>query len=216
MKYKFHNREFKSKKAIQGYIGTIIKDIPLCVDIYPSDKHFDFLMELVNVHRDKAEKIGCGIKCFYFIRDFYSNKQLNIMRTDDTSIDMSYNYDKITKNDKRSDNHSLDNALRNAINNQIQEERRKKTKPFICNICNDNLSQFQIDHIYPFLKIKQEFLQSKPKLEIPYVFDEGIDLSCVFRKEDINFQDEWEKFHKLKATYQILCGPCNSRKGATY
>ena len=91
-KYLFDNVKFTSKKKVDDYIreikNKIINEENILI-IKPDDKYFSFLMEIVNNHVFKEDKIGCGIKHFYFVLDCYKHYQLRIERTDNSNIDIS-------------------------------------------------------------------------------------------------------------------------------
>ena len=67
MKHTFNNRVFHSKKAIDEYIREDKNDFlknEKGFKIGPGHILFPFFKEIVNVHNDKDEKIGCGIDFF--------------------------------------------------------------------------------------------------------------------------------------------------------
>lgn len=70
----------KCKEILYKYdIGEIIID----------DDHI-FLLELINKHPFKDQKIGCGIEYFYISISEYKNRMFKIMRTDGSNTDFSY------------------------------------------------------------------------------------------------------------------------------
>jgi hypothetical protein len=216
MKYCFNERYFQSKKAVDDYIRNVknqIIDETKNEEILPDNKWFHFLMNIVNVHNDKIEKIGNGIHSFYFIKDMYKNDQLRIKRNDLTTIDCSCMYSKITqKKEYQIINKNLNDALRHAINDQIFNYKNFQELPLKCNYCNDE-NNCEIDHIKPFHLIKSEFL-SINKNKIPVEFYDDVENSCkrIFKQSDKDFENKWSQFHKEQATYQVLCKACNRKK----
>lgn len=216
MKYYFNKLYFSSKKAVDDYIRKIKNQIIIetgNAEILPNDKWFDFLIEIVNVHNDKIEKIGNGIHSFYFIKDIYKNDQLRIKHNDLSTIDCSYMYSKITqKNEDQIMNRYLNEALRNSIKDQMFDYKKKQLI-LKCNYCGDENS-CEIDHVKPFHMIKTEFLKTINKDEIPLEFEDDIENSCsrIFKQCDQEFENKWTQYHKEQATYQVLCKTCNRKK----
>ena len=212
MKYTFNNTSFTSKKAVDEYIrnirNTLVNNETLIIN--PTDEYYPVFNELVEIHYHKNEKIGPGIKFFYFTKDYYKNYQLRIRRIDDTDVDISYQFSKITLGPSYNDN--LNSALRRAVDNQILKYKNTldKTKLF-CNICKIKLDSFEIDHVTSFYSIKHEFINDNPP---PKEFYDDIENTCskIFKKEDHDYKIKWQQFHKSKAIYQVLCLPCNRKK----
>ena len=218
MKYTFNNKVFKNKKDVDVYIRSIKKEIVQdgeSLVIGANDKWFDFLMEIVNVHNDKVEKIGIGISYFYFVKDKFNNDQLRIVRKDLSTIDCSCMYSKITQQDElRKYNNNLNSALRNAVKEQIISFKNNQKLPLKCSQCGDT-NNCEVDHVKPFHYIRSEFLKTANKDEIPLKFKDDVDDTCmaVFESSDNEFVNKWAEFHRDNASYQILCKTCNRKKG---
>lgn len=216
-KYVFDNKNFKSKRDVDVYIRKVKNEIVNETgnsEIRPNNKWYHFLMEIVNVHNDKIDKIGNGIEFFYFIKDVYKNDQLRIKRIDETTIDCSYLYSKITqKNEEIILNNHLNTALRFSINDQILNYKNKQPLPLKCNYCGDD-KNCEIDHVKPFHCIKADFFKTVNKSEIPIDFDDDIENSCsrTFKNRDKDFENKWKNFHSEHAVFQVLCRYCNRKK----
>lgn len=216
-KYTFNGEMFASKKAVDDYIRKIKnKLIKSQVGIMREDHEmFSFFKEIVMVHNEKDEKIGSGIDYFYFIVDTYGNDQLRIRQIDGNDIDCSYIYSRITKA-RRNTDEFLNMALRNAIRDQIVAFRRG-VETLQCVQCGDGRN-CDIDHIKPFSVIRNDFLKTVTKPEIPIDFydDEENTCSSFFKMNDEDFERKWTEYHRLNATYQVLCRNCNLKKGKKY
>ena len=85
------DKTFKTKSEAKDYIRDIIKKSCLFDLIDEDHKHFDFFVELINRHPNFEEKIGSGIKSFYFYLDNYYKKVLGITRIDGSDVSVSRN-----------------------------------------------------------------------------------------------------------------------------
>ena len=221
MKYTFDNRIFNSKKAVDVCIRDVKNDY-LKTERYnvinSSHKLFPFFEELVSVHNDRDDKIGCGIEYFYFVKDGYGNDQLRICRTNRSTIDCSCVYSKITQRNEQSNyNLNLNSALRDAIRDQIHAFFEKQEFPLQCFICSSG-DKCEIDHIIPFHHIRDEFFKIIDKDKIPTQFDDDLGNTCcrVFKQDDADFKEKWKTHHQNMATFQVLCKTCNRKKGGQY
>ena len=110
-------------------------------------------------------------------------------------------------------NTNLEEALRHEIRPQIEEYREMYKNSHICAHCDHQFppEELDVDHVYPFAKIKKEFLESYGKEFI---------MKCVYKERAVHRLDDWSpddevypdspreawvRFHKERATYQMLC-----------
>lgn len=113
--YIFNNQSFKTKLDVDNHISSIknkylFEEYEVGKEILPDHILYPFFMELVNNHYDKDNKIGVGVKYFYFEKDEYKTLQLRIKRLDDTDVSCSCKYSKIT-NHKRQKNINSNNII---------------------------------------------------------------------------------------------------------
>lgn len=212
--YFFDNLNFKNKKEVDIYIRNkkkeIFKKVGLLKNMDCESPYFNFFMEIVNSHHNKEQKIGGGIEYFYFDNDFFNNTQLGIKNKEGFS-NISCIYSKITRKLENCKNSFLTDVMRNAIYPQILQYKLMLSKPFFCYNCNSEASKFHIDHIYPFSKIRDDFLISVKNYKIPNKFRK-IENTLDFLDEDQNFKDDWIKYHFQNVSLQILCKECNLSK----
>jgi hypothetical protein len=98
-------------------------------------------------------------------------------------------------------------ALRYAVKPDM-DDFRAAAEPRACRVCwfAEDLST---DHIKPpFLEIATAFLERYPDIELREV------QGCGDLIASVDIEAEWIAFHAARATYQLLCRSCNSRKGA--
>jgi hypothetical protein len=197
---------YKTKIATQKAIQAKIKELNLCsID----ERHFDFsfFCDLIFLHENRENKIGCGLKQFHIRHNAmnYNERTLFVERIDGTEESWSY---KACLNIKQND---LTAALRSAI--EPQTELYKTFAKRECCYCNTLLGPFHTDHkTTPFSKIKDDFLKTTKK-EPPKKFGkDNIKFNVIFLDIDTEFKNEWFLYHQSVADYQILCASCNIKK----
>lgn len=98
-------------------------------------------------------------------------------------------------------------ALRYAVAGEMRAFL-SSVEPRRCRKCDTDVD-LAADHAHPpFIQIANKFLETRRPLQLRQVPGAG-DLIG-----DINVEADWIAFHAARATYQVLCRPCNSRKGA--
>lgn len=108
----------------------------------------------------------------------------------------------------------LTSAMRNAVRRQAMGWKRIQGRAICCARCKSS-SHLHVDHLCPpFIEIQTSFLAGRD--DVPVNFD-MCSKTCVskFRKEDATFKRHWQRYHKARATYQLLCRTCNAQKGAS-
>jgi 5-methylcytosine-specific restriction endonuclease McrA len=101
--------------------------------------------------------------------------------------------------------------MRDEINYQIQNFKQEAI--YKCCICKtfDKTVEYHADHIIPFSKIKDDFLNEN-ELPIPVKFKDGINGTKLFIYDDYEFKNNWTKYHLHNTQLQILCQRCNLKK----
>lgn len=98
-------------------------------------------------------------------------------------------------------------ALRHAVSYDLRDFRLSVTNPS-CAVCG-NTEDLTTDHMEPtFIEIAMAFLKLHPSFALRKV------RGCCDLIQDMDLEAEWVTFHAGRATYQLLCRGCNSRKGA--
>jgi len=213
-KYIISGISFSSKKAIEDYTRAKIRLLGECI-ISQDHDDFSFFSHLFKHHPEQEEKIGCGIAEIH-IRPNPNDGTPNhivIKRLDDSEIPISWV--SACKMRPMTNNESLNHALRYTIKPQILEYRRSLGTYPSCADCKQ-IGVIQIDHIYPFHRIRDEFFEST-SLPKPTSFDtDPITRHEKFKEEDKQVKEAWEIFHKSFLTnLQPLCVPCNLKKSGS-
>jgi 5-methylcytosine-specific restriction endonuclease McrA len=200
--YPLGSLRFHTKIALKNYVKPIIDSLGIC-EILPDHKHFQFLYDLFKNHPEYDEKTN-GKQIIKFSRKIaVYNSLVMFFHTDEKEEDFSWDICCFNFKSKKDD---LNNALRNAIKDHIDEYRNTLTDPE-CVLCKSK-EKIQIDHIYPFSKIRDEFIIGRE--DIPSKFDGNI---CrQIKQEDDVFKQAWIEHHNKIATYQPLCKKCNLKK----
>ena len=84
-----NDKLFKTKKSAEDFIRTILYKYPLNSCLVGDD--LTFICSLLEMHPNKEEKVGVGIKSIIVEKDTTFNKttHFSIIRTDDSKIDFS-------------------------------------------------------------------------------------------------------------------------------
>ena len=213
MPISFCENMFKNQKSVQEFIKNTIEQCKFYELIDKNHIHFNVFTALLKVHFHREHKLGNGVKHFYFAHNLYRKKELQIVRIDNSEVSMSCTYSKIIKDNNPYQD--LRAAMRYSICDQIQIWKQQQVTPFICQMCFNQISLIQADHIYPFSRMVTDFLD-KNKYEIPTELFKNKHNMLEFRKEDNEFQTAWTEYHYEFATFQILCIKCNCKKGDKY
>lgn len=206
--------EFDSKSEAEHYVNRKLYS--------PSfDGHEQLWFDLLDRHPDKENKTGIGVDYFFVTKNKITPKylQLNVMRLDETSVDISWK--KCISQKDKTDMALLKEAMRLAIMPQIMNFKDiigsiHPIDTYPCQLCGvdlKNRNDIQIDHVgKKFRDIAKEFIESQS--EWPKEFDDCPRSNAAkFKPEDIKFEVEWGEFHLHRASYRVLCGPCNVKEG---
>ena len=136
-----------------------------------------------------------------------------IKRIDESIIDFSWVY--CCQFKIRPSTTDLYTAMRQAIAPDMIKFKKEQfeLQCSLCQVSDLDYSDYHVDHNEPpFRTIRDNFI-SLPGSLIPLNFG-----SCpqtyasVFRDDDIDFKNNWIKFHNDSCTLQILCRECNLKK----
>lgn len=199
------NTKQQAIKFTRDLIIVLENDIVDC-----DNNYYTFFENLISNHPEAEEKIGCGIKYFFFNRNILNNAlQTNIRRVDNSTVNFSWI--SCCNSKGKTINQSLISAMRNSIAYQSIEFRDLAIMK--CRYCGDEGCDMHIDHeTIPFKTISKNFLELHSD-GVPSSFDkcEKTNLT-MFKKTDIDFANDWNAYHKKLANLQVLCKTCNLKK----
>ena len=206
--------DFESTDALRTYVMQLIRTIGLAQSLATSyPPAYVFLHALFQRHPDAVRKQVSQIVDIH-IQKFPKARMMTPLpiqdhqfvivkadRTTDTISWISCVNQTTTSSDKL-----LIWAMRYAIAGQIRDYRNRfRSVP--CAMCGSR-ENLTVDHIRKFRDLKAEFLVSHPNP--PTEFAKNEDNQTVFRREDFEFERQWQHFHKTNAKLQILCYDCNA------
>ena len=201
---------FKTKKECKTHMRQLMQKLDAGTIIDKNDKLFNFFVDLIHRHVEKDIKIGCGISHFLIELNMWKNKNIRLVRTDDSSIDFSW----VCAIDKKSKNSYdlLRQAMRFKILNQIQDYKNLFESPYSCNICKILTETVDVDHYgIEFQALVDNFINENP--EYPETYDdEPLFHVAVFKQCDNEFAKKWEEYHKRYSKLQLLCVDCHKKK----
>ena len=202
-KNKFENY---TKKDLKFYTKNIINKIGLCNSIkncYPLC--YDLFLYLITRHPNYPNKFGNVID-FKIKYNPKFKKQLDIIFVKENGDEDNVSIIKKCIMGKKKNN--LNIAMRNSICSQISDFRRKNIRK--CVKCKSK-KNLEVDHKYPQFNILcKNFL--KTQKYIPKNFIDNEFHSKIFKKEDINFENNWYNYHKSNCNLQYLCKKCHNLK----
>lgn len=111
----------------------------------------------------------------------------------------------------------LYSAMRTAVRRQMAVWRNSPAaRPKRCARCGKRGTRkapMQVDHLAPsFMQIRDAFLAAETAPP-PTRFGYGARAASAFLPDDVTFARRWQRFHQARASYQLLCKPCNASKG---
>ncbi len=205
------NKEFKTIKELKAFTKQLLKNRGVC-EINRSDNDFNFFIDLyfrkpsnmINIeNKDKIQKFKIGLNP---IKKDEPNHMLIIIN----NKEYVFSWNKCCEAKNTEDDTKLKEACRSSIEEQTRD-------CWINNICCNNCKKpkqngFQVDHINEFSNIFNEFIDSTT-LKIPINFDSDPYTSqYIFKKDDNNFKQSFQIYHKENALLQLLCIDCHKEK----
>jgi len=206
--------EFDTNEELRDYTIRIIRQAGLCKSLkqtYPDI--YTFFVSLFNRHPEKERK-EVSLITDISIRRFpksnphqplpVSDHQFFIIKNNGKEDSISWNTcvrGEINPVEKR-----LNWAMRRAIEDQIRDFKSKNFNP--CEFCKATLN-LTVDHIIKFKQLKDDFIILNPVY--PNEFSKNELSQDVFREEDKEYSELWQKYHYINATLRILCKDCNQK-----
>lgn len=178
-----------------------------------SEDDFNFMRGLLNGHRDKDIKIGCGVANIFIGVSAFKNKEFRLTRTDGSTEDFSYARCISAPNNRIDFNH----ACRYAVVDQILDFRRLNFKSgMLCPISGkvlNTIHDVHVDHMDPeFRFIVKDFLNENPWIDINKIEYEDLRESGGFRFKNSLLSDKFADYHKQRANLQIISIASNLKK----
>lgn len=195
--------------------------------MYKPHKYFQLFKDFLMRHPSSEKKEQ--IKNVEIIIIFKISKQIKIKELDNLPIDIvgfrgiglclysnkkiiTLSVEKCISGRDKTDKGNLNDAMRNSIQYQIDKYRlnRKIQDEYECFNCKTK-TILEVDHIYEFNKIRDEFLRIQNKIPMKFNKDKNTK-KPLFIDKDIKFEEDWKEWHFNNSRFQLLCGPCHKNK----
>lgn len=204
-KYKFvyGDLRFRTKKDVIAYFKDYLANNDFITpDLYPSFVEFvkhhplgfneetqTLIIEINEEYKDKVKNLT-----------ILTNETGHKKHVSLTTILNGYNI----KNE-------INKILRNAILPQILEFRANNPKPDKCPICNNDLTNenMNIDHIKPFKELVNEYMRFNNVNYNDLTLERINDMKTITNP---GFIDGWITYHKRHSQLRYLCGKCNNER----
>lgn len=188
--------DFDSQKDLLKCIRAIIKENPKFIDL--REDLYEFMLDLLKLHPNAKQKIGCGVKSFRIDDDHFQ-----VIRIDGSTTDFSFHR---CVSGGLSKLRMFKVAAREAVQQQIDEFRSQFN--WI------DLIGKHVDHKNPsFNQIVEDFIKErKIDLELVEISGMGDEETTQFFS-DIWLRRDFADYHKDHAILQLLDAKENMKKG---
>jgi len=180
------------------------------------------LLELIDRHPERTEKLGVGITHFHVQLNQTNPKtvagkpvvEVIIERVDGSRIDVSWKT--CVRGVAASPRQNLISAMRQAVKDDINHFKQMRFREnSICEICDgqmpDDFMSIHVDHAPMFIEIADHFLVSRS--DTPVVFaDCPTTHAAVFCDEDATFARTWRQYHNEHARLRLAHRLCNEKR----
>jgi len=200
---------FKTQKAAMQFFKDMLHRYSEGQILNSDDSRL--LCELLYRHPEAEDKIGQGIK--HFCRSTspeYHTPCFFIVRTDDQATEFSYI--SCIKGDAPTTEQLFYRACRHAVSdeliNQKNEVFRKGGGKLACsetgNLITSEEAEYQ--HLMPkFKDIVRDFIIYNNIIITPCLISHGADMQDVVHFTDPNMEEEFKRYHTIKATHFRIC-----------
>lgn len=183
-------------------------------DVVTDKVHHDFLLNLLALHPDARQKIGCGVKDFYIGDGMYGTNCFWLMRLDGTMTDWSFLK---CLSSKPSNKQDVLNAMRLAVWPQICEYRDilfAETDDVFCPVTGEKIGKLtcHIDHIVPFKNLVESFLTERGLAISDIKIAPSRDAKIGPRMSNNEHVALWLEYHRTNARLRALSPAANMQK----
>lgn len=199
------NLAFPTKKAAKDFVREIISRHDESHSLEGDD--FSFVADLLSIHPESEQKIGCGISRIFVGLDaqYQKNKCFYLERKDGSSTDFSW----LACIDGRNIRRETFDAFRNAITYQIDRFKIEQLQAgLVCPYTNENLhnGNSHVDHESPltFYALVSNFIEIE-SIHISNVrISEPEDNQFTASLVDEQFIARWQQYHQRTARLRVI------------
>lgn len=209
------NKNFPSFNQAKQYLKSLLKSNPRFLTTEEFNIVFDYLDYHPCAKEKKRHKID-KIKIDFPPNHKYKTHHCFVLYYENGEKE-EFSYLKCNKNKTENIELNYKKAYRNAIKDQIIKFKNN-SKELKCELCGKSNCKLEVDHkTIPFSKILKDFKERNKNIERPDIeYSENTLTRFKFKDKDNIFVRKWEKYHDIKADYQLLCPTCNQKKSDKY
>jgi hypothetical protein len=205
--------KFKTKKDLHIYAEKLLEQKGIC-EINNLDTDYLFFLDLYSrkpSHQDYVKTIQKFKITLDPIKKIKTN-HLSCIDNNNKEFIFSWRSCCDGRDTKMTD--KLKEACRTSIKEQTASCWCNNDK---CYNCGKNKSDgFEVDHLNEFSKIYKDFIETN-KIKIPDDFEsDPITSQYIFKKEDYNFKQAFQIYHKENAILRLLCKDCHKKKTSLF
>jgi len=198
---------FSSKKKAKDFFRNI-RD-KYAIGEKTSDEDTRYLIDLINIHPEAEQKLGCGISHFSVGIDqhYGMTKHFVIHRTDGSTTDVSF----IQAIDGKNVRQDRLVALRTAVDDQILDFRTQCfscQEVYICPLRKITVTQdtYHIDHTPPntFMVLVDNWLKNRNLKISDIEITPSKDNQVISEMINISQKTDWQQYHRANATLRLL------------
>lgn len=199
------NLAFPTKKAAKDFVREIISKHDAGNSLEGDD--FSFISDLLAIHPESEQKIGCGISRIFVGLDaqYQKNKCFYLGRKDGSSTDFSW----VACIDGRNLRRETFDAFRSAIKYQIDHFKAEHIPVgLVCPYTNENLhnGNAHVDHESPltFYALVSDFIKTESIGLADVVISEPEDNQFTASLVDERFMARWQQYHQRTARLRVI------------
>jgi hypothetical protein len=203
---------YATKKAIEDRCRELLRR-PTAF----SEEEHSFLADLLALHHEADDKIGCGVTRFYSDGDNWGKRCFWLERVDGTKTDWSF------KTCLKPPTHEKDvlAALRLLVDPQVRRFRDRELggkQPVLCAITRQPVTRatVHVDHTPPstFFALVGRFL-SEARIDYSSIaIRPTSDGSTTTELADVDLAERWRAFHEKHADLRLTLATANLSQGA--
>jgi hypothetical protein len=203
------NLKFKTKKDVHTYTEKLIEKKGVC-EIDKLDADFLYFLSLYSRKPSHSDYVKNIQKFKITLDPIKKNKANHLSCVDNNNKEFIFSWRSCCDGRDTKMTDKLKEACRTSIKEQTASCWYNKSK---CDGCGKNKTDgFEVDHLNEFSKIYNDFMEINV-IQIPDDFEsDTITSQYMFKKEDNNFKQSFQNYHRENAILQLLCKECHKEK----
>ena len=201
---------FKTKKELHEYTKKFLEENGVCeIDNLDKEK-FSFLLSLYSrkpSHKDYIKNIQ---RFKITLNPVKHDKPNHLSCIDNNNNEFVFSWNACCNGRDTKESEKLKEACRTSIKEQTASCWHSNNKCYSCG--KNKITGFEVDHFNEFIKIVNDFMEINT-IKIPDNFEsDAITSQYMFKKEDDNFKQSFQNYHRENAILRLLCKECHREK----